>query len=69
MNGLILICVSLRTPNFGFYDRLAEWIKRLRPRVGLDLVVYTPFEVEEMRKHANFFTQEIEKKGRELYVA
>ena len=52
-----------------FYDRLAAWIKRLQPRVGLDLVVYTPSEVEEMRKQGNFFTWEIESKGRELYVA
>ena len=52
-----------------FYDRLAAWIKKLQPRVGLDLVVYTPSEVEEMREKSHFFTQEIESKGRELYAA
>jgi len=52
-----------------FYDRLAAWIKRLQPRVGLDLVVYTPSEVEEMREQGDFFTREIEGKGRELYAA
>lgn len=52
-----------------FYDRLAAWIKKLQPRIGLDLVVYTPSEVQDMREKSDFFTKEIESKGKELYAA
>ena len=52
-----------------FYDRLAWWLKRLSPEVGIDLVVYTPKEIEEMRARNGFYRREIEAKGKELYAA
>lgn len=62
------LCIIQET-DLRFYDRLAWWIKKLRPGIGIDLVVYTPGEVEEMRSKGGFYTHEIEAKGRELYAA
>lgn len=52
-----------------FYDRLAEWIDRIQPRVGLDLVVYTPHEFATMREGNHFVRREIAEKGLEIYAA
>ena len=52
-----------------FYDRLAWWLRRLRPRVGLDLVVYTPGEMDQLATREGFVRTEIEQRGREIYAA
>jgi len=62
------LCIVQRT-NHRFYDRLAEWIDRIQPEVGLDLVVYTPEEFAEMRRSSHFVRAEITKKGKEVYHA
>lgn len=62
------LCLIQRT-DLRFYDRLAYWISRIQPRIGLDLVVYTPAEFEEMRETNYFIRREIEQNGRELYAA
>ncbi len=62
------LCIVQRTEK-RFYDRLAEWITRLNPRVGMDLVVYTPEEFEEMSRNNHFVRSEITEKGREIYHA
>lgn len=62
------LCIVQQT-NRRFYDRLAEWIDRIQPEVGLDLVVYTPEEFEEMTRSNHFVRSEITQKGKEIYHA
>ena len=62
------LCIVQRT-KLPFYDRLAEWIDRIQPEVGLDLVVYTPEEFEEMQRTNHFVRSEITEKGKEIYHA
>lgn len=38
----------------GFVERTAEIYRRVQPRVGADILVYTPAEFKEMRKHNAF---------------
>lgn len=49
-----------------FLDRSKEMLKLLQPTVGLDILVYTPAEFEEMVKERPFFQQEILAKGKVL---
>ena len=62
------LCIVQRTGQ-RFYDRIAGWIDRIQPKVGLDLVVYTPEEFEEMARSNYFVRSEIAEKGREIYHA
>jgi predicted nucleotidyltransferase len=52
-----------------FYDRLADWIDRIQPQVGLDLVVYTPAEYSELSHDNYFVSEQIAHKGIEIYAA
>ena len=47
-----------------FFDRVKEVIGVLKPRVGVDLLVYTPQEVERAIQTNHFLREEIFKKGR-----
>lgn len=62
------LCIVQRTTR-RFYGRLAEWIDRIQPEVGLDLVVYTPREFEEMQRNSHFVRSDITEKGKEIYHA
>ena len=62
------LCIVQET-ELRFYDRLADWIRRIQPQIGLDLVVYTPKEFEEMLQTNHFVRREIAEKGTELYHA
>lgn len=62
------LCIVQRT-TLPFYARLAEWIGRIQPELGLDLVVYTPEEFEEMQRNNHFVRSEITEKGKEIYHA
>jgi len=46
-----------------FYQRLKEVYSLLKPKVGTDILVYTPGEYSEMKKRL-FFSEEILKKGK-----
>ena len=50
-----------------FLDRTKEMLRLLRPRVGLDVLVYTPDEFEQLCRERPFFQQEIVEKGQVLY--
>jgi predicted nucleotidyltransferase len=50
-----------------FLDRTKEMLRLLRPRVGLDVLVYTPQEFEQLCRERPFFQQEIVRKGQVLY--
>lgn len=49
-----------------FLDRIGELLERFRPRVGMDLLVYTPEEFEEIRSRP-FFQEEVLAKGVVVY--
>jgi len=49
-----------------FFDRLKEIYLLLKPKAGLDVLVYTPREYEEIKKRP-FFRQEIIGKSKLLY--
>jgi predicted nucleotidyltransferase len=50
-----------------FLDRTKKMLRLLRPRVGLDVLVYTPQEFEQLCQERPFFQQEIVRKGQVLY--
>lgn len=50
-----------------FLDRTKEMLRLLQPRVGLDVLVYTPEEFEQLCRDRAFFREEIVQKGRVLY--
>ncbi|MBE0410398.1 MAG: nucleotidyltransferase domain-containing protein [Anaerolineales bacterium] len=50
-----------------FLDRLKEVVLLLRPRVGVDLLVYTPEEFNQLSRERLFFHSEILGKGKVLY--
>lgn len=62
------ICVIQNT-DLRFYDRLALWINRIQPKIGMDLVVYTPDEFSSMSESNYFVRNEIIRKGREVHAA
>ncbi len=50
-----------------FYKRLKQVILLVRAQVGIDVVVYTPHEWEEMQRDRLFVRVEIAGKGRVIY--
>ena len=51
-----------------FLDRLKDALFAAQPKEGLDILVYTPEEVESMESNQNpFWLYEIKEKGQTLY--
>ena len=50
-----------------FLDRTREILLLLKPRVGLDVLVYTPEEFEQLRQERAFVRNEIVQKGKVIY--
>jgi len=50
-----------------FLDRTREVMQLLRPQVGVDILVYTPEEFEQLSRERLFFRNEILAKGKVLY--
>ncbi len=59
--------VVIQDTDLNFWDRLKEMKKLLQPRVGMDVLVYTPDEYRKMRKSRPFVREEISKKGMTVY--
>lgn len=51
-----------------FLDRLDEFYTKLQPSVGMDILVYTPQEFEEL-KESRAFVQRAVREGKVLYEA
>ena len=64
-SDLDLVIVKETTQRF--LDRTKEVIQLLQPRVGIDILVYTPVEFENLCKERAFFREEILGKGKILY--
>ena len=50
-----------------FFQRLRKVRKLLRPKVGVDIMVYTPEEFEQLCENRPFFREEIVEKGKVIY--
>ncbi len=61
------LMVVLRTDK-RFLDRLKDVYGRIRPRVAMDILVYTPEELEEMERISPFIRHAMGK-GKVLYAA
>ncbi len=59
--------VIIKKTGLRFLDRIKEVMELLRPRVGVDILVYTPTEFELLSRERNFVRYEIVGKKRVLY--
>ena len=59
--------VIVQDTDLPFWQRLREVRRLLQPKVGTDILVYTPGEWEEMKRERPFFRQEILNKSKILY--
>lgn len=59
--------VIVKKTNQRFLERSKEVLRRLQPRVRLDVLVYTPAEFEQLCQERAFVRDEIMGKGRVLY--
>lgn len=50
-----------------FLDRIREVLQLLRPQVGVDILVYTPDEFDQLVQQRAFVRDEIVGKGKVLY--
>jgi len=59
--------VVIQETDAPFLERIRRLLLRIRPRVGIDLLVYTPEEFEKLCEASPFFREEVLKKGRVIY--
>jgi predicted nucleotidyltransferase len=59
--------VIIKETDRRFLDRTKEVMQLLRPRVGVDILVYTPAEFERLIRERIFVRDEIAEKGKVLY--
>lgn len=59
--------VIIKETDRRFLDRTKEVMQLLRPRVGVDILVYTPAEFERLSRERAFVRDEIVGKGKVLY--
>ena len=59
--------VIIKETDLPFLDRIKEVMKLLRPRVGVDILVYTPEEFERLSRERAFVRNEVVGKGKVLY--
>ncbi len=60
--------VIVKETEHRFLDRTKEVLQLLQPRVGVDILVYTPREFEQLSRERVFVRSEIQEKGKVLYV-
>jgi predicted nucleotidyltransferase len=59
--------VIVKETNQRFLERTKEVMQLLQPKVGLDVLVYTPAEFAQLYQERAFVRDEIVNKGRVLY--
>jgi len=59
--------VVIRETDERFLDRSKEILSSLMPKVGLDLLIYTPEEFEKLCQERKFFSETIVGRGKVLY--
>lgn len=51
-----------------FYQRIKQALKLIQPKVGVDLLIYTPEEFYSLSQEQRFFRDEVLDKGTILYA-
>lgn len=59
--------VVIEQTHLPFFQRLKKVRKLLQPKVGMDIMVYTPEEFDQLCADRPFFKEEIVAKGRIVY--
>lgn len=59
--------VIIKNTDKSFLDRTKEVLSLLKPRVGLDVIIYTPHEFERLSSTNLFIKEEISGKGVVIY--
>lgn len=59
--------VIIKETDRRFLDRIDEVLTLLQPKVGIDLLVYTPEEFKDLTLKRRFFREEIISRGRVVY--
>lgn len=59
--------VIVQRTRLPFWERLRAMRRLLQPSVGTDLLVYTPEEIEKLRRQRPFFREQVLGKGRVIY--
>jgi predicted nucleotidyltransferase len=59
--------VIIKDTDKRFLNRSKEVMQLLRPKVGVDILVYTPAEFAQLSQERAFVQEEIVKKGKVLY--
>ena len=59
--------VIVKSTQAPFLDRTRQVLALLKPRVGVDVLVYTPQEFEQLSRERTFLRQEILAKGKVIY--
>jgi predicted nucleotidyltransferase len=59
--------VIVQQTDLPFLERSKRVLCLLRPQVGLDVLIYTPEEFEQLSQERRFFREEILDKGKVLY--
>jgi predicted nucleotidyltransferase len=59
--------VIIKETKAPFLDRTRQVLELLEPQVGLDVLVYTPQEFEQLSRERVFVRQEIVAKGKVIY--
>jgi len=59
--------VIVRETQAPFLDRTRRVLELLKPRVGVDILVYTPSEFERLSRDRAFVREEIVRKGQVIY--
>ena len=59
--------VVIKETDEDFLDRSRDLLAGIMPRVGLDILVYTPEEFQQLCQERKFFQKEIVEKGKVLY--
>ena len=60
--------VIIQETDLPFLERTKQALKLIRPKVGVDLLIYTPEEFSLLLKERRFFREEIMAKGRSIYA-
>ena len=59
--------VIVKSTQAPFLDRTRQVLALLKPRVGVDVLVYTPQEFEQLSRERAFLRQEILARGKVIY--
>ena len=59
--------IIIKETQVPFLDRIRRVLALLKPRVGVDVLVYTPREFERLSRERAFLREEIVAKGKVIY--